>query len=249
MTFPDSAGVFGCAKKLTVMLPPGQFTELGAKLAVTPGGTPVAWTDTLPVNPPTHAIVAVALAVAPAWTLTDAGAVIVKSGLATTVTVIVVLAVEALVVPVPVLEPVMVTVAAPTVALPAAVRVRVLPADPVTMEGLKLAVTPAGRPLALRVTAPLNPLIAEMVTLVVADCPCRTETPVEATLKLGAVLAGTGGKAFWTNMVKYEGQKVPALGELATAALTVLLARELLCVGLQFGSPTVEVTPLNTLPG
>ena len=71
-----------------------------------------------------------------------------------------------------------------------------LPADPVTMDGLKLAVTPAGRPLALRVIAPLNPLIAEIVTLSVTEVPCTTETPVEAILKLGAVLAGTAGKAF-----------------------------------------------------
>jgi hypothetical protein len=90
----------------------------------------------------------------------------------------------------------MVTVAGPTVALPAAVRVRVLPADPVTMDGLKLAVTPAGRPLALRVIAPLKPMIAEMVTLSVTEVPCITETPVDETAKLGVVLAGTTGKAF-----------------------------------------------------
>jgi len=225
------------------------FTELGAKLALTPAGKPLAWTATLPVKPPTNPTAREAVAVDPAVTLTDVGAVIVKSGLATTVTVMLALAVEALVVPVPVLVPVMVTVAGPTAALPAAVRVRVLPAEPVTMEGLKLAVTPVGRPLALRVTAPLNPLTAEMVTLVVVDWPCNTEAPVEATLKLGAVLAETAGKAFCTSMAKYGTQKVPALGELGTALVGWLLARELLCVGLQFGSPVVEVTPLNTLPG
>ena len=108
------------------------------------------------------------VAVEPGATVTAAGWDIVKSGFATTVTVIGVLADVAPVVPVPVLLPVMVTVAGPTAALPAAVSVRVLPAEPVTMDGLKLAVTPAGKPVALSVTAPLNPLIAEIVTLVVA---------------------------------------------------------------------------------
>ena len=39
----------------------------------------------------------------------------------------------------------------------AVVTVRVLDPEPATVAGLKLAVAPAGSPLALRVTVPLNP--------------------------------------------------------------------------------------------
>ena len=54
-------------------------------------------------------------------------------------------------------------VAGPAVAVVDAVRVKVL--VPVVLAGLKDAVTPAGRPLAARLTAPVKPLrsITEMV--------------------------------------------------------------------------------------
>ena len=52
--------------------------------------------------------------------------------------------------------PVTVTVAEPTVAAVEAVSVRML--LPVVLAGLKDAVTPAGRPLTARLTAPLKPL-------------------------------------------------------------------------------------------
>lgn len=59
--------------------------------------------------------------------------------------------------------PVTVTVAEPTVAVAEAVRVRVL--ELVVLAGLKDAVTPAGRPLAARLTAPLKPF--RSITLMV----------------------------------------------------------------------------------
>ena len=49
------------------------------------------------------------------------------------------------------LDAVIVTVAAPTVAVFVATKVRVEPAEPVTVAGLKVAVTPAGRPLTLKI--------------------------------------------------------------------------------------------------
>lgn len=52
-------------------------------------------------------------------------------------------------------EPVMVTVALPVVAVPVAVRVRVL--VPVVLAGLNDALTPAGRPDAEKLTLPLKP--------------------------------------------------------------------------------------------
>jgi hypothetical protein len=41
-----------CTLKFATMLPPGEFTEFGAKLICMPLGAPLALTDTLPVSPP-----------------------------------------------------------------------------------------------------------------------------------------------------------------------------------------------------
>ena len=151
----------------------------------------VALIDTLPVSPPTNPIETVAEALVPAGTVSAKGeAEMVKLGSAVTFNVRVVVSVIVL------LVPVIVTVAGPTVAVFVAVKVSVVPAEPVTEVGLKLAVTPAGSPLTERATVPLKPLIAETVTLWVTEVPCSTETPPAAMLKPGAVLAGTTGKAF-----------------------------------------------------
>src|SRR5882757_1973239 len=144
---------------------------------------------------------------------------------------------------------VMVTVAAPTVAVSDATKVRVAPADPVTEDGLNVAVTPVGRPLTLKLMGLVKPLIEDTVTLSVAVVPCSTVTPGAETVKLGAVVAGMGGNAFCTSVVNSVVQKVPAGGEFGIAPVSMLFASALLCAGSQFGSPVVEVTPLNTLPG
>lgn len=68
--------------------------------------------------------------------------------------------------------PVIVTVARPTLAVLAAVRVNVL--APVVLAGLNDAVTPVGRPLAVSATEPLNPLIGVTVIVLVPLAPATT---------------------------------------------------------------------------
>jgi len=115
------------------------LTDEGLKLTLTPEGTLLAATATLPVSPPTNPTVMVLVTVEPLATETAAGAARnVKLGSAVTVSVSVAVSV------VEPLVPVTVTVAAPTVAVSVAVSVSVLPDEPVTEDGLKRAVS-AGR--------------------------------------------------------------------------------------------------------
>jgi hypothetical protein len=75
------------------------------------------------------------------------------------------------------LVPVTVIVAAPSVAVLDAVKVTVL--VPVVDVGLKLAVTPVGKPLATRATVPVNPLRGvTVIVLLAATPPWTTETLV-----------------------------------------------------------------------
>jgi len=238
VTFVVPAAVPVCAKKLTETVPL-LLTEEGLKFACTPEGKLLALTDTLPVSPPTYPMVIVLDTLVPGGTVTAAGeAEMVKFGSAVTFRVSVV---DAVVEP---LVPVTVTVAAPTVAVFEAVKVRVLPEEPVTVVGLNVAVTPEGSPLTLNVTTPLKPLIELTVTLLAALVPCSTVTPDAVMLKPGVVLAGTAGNAFCTSMVNSAIQKVPAEGEFANASVGILLANALSWEGSQLGSPPVEVTPL-----
>ena len=120
--------------------------------AVTPVGRPEADKLTLPVNPPVSVTVIVLVAVLPCTTLTLAGeAESEKSGCAGAVMVS-----ETVVVCVSAPDvPVIVTVEVPVVAVELAVKVATL----VEVVGLvpKLAVTPAGKPEADKVTLPVNP--------------------------------------------------------------------------------------------
>jgi len=91
------------------------------------------------------------------------------------------------------LVPVTVTLVVPAVAVPAvavlaAVKVSVL--VPVVDAGLKLAVTPAGSPLALKDTLPVNPPVGLTVMVAVAVPACATLTfaGLESE-KLGVLLA------------------------------------------------------------
>ena len=68
----------------------------------------------------------------------------------------------------------MMIVAGPVTALPDAVRVRMLLV--VVLEGLNEAATPAGRPLATRLTAPVKLLSPLTVTVLVPLLPCTTLT-------------------------------------------------------------------------
>lgn len=75
-----------CALKFATIVPPGAFTEEGAKLACMPEGRPVALTDTLPVSPPKKVMVNVSVGFVPTGKETVAeDAVIVKVGAETTV--------------------------------------------------------------------------------------------------------------------------------------------------------------------
>jgi len=69
--------------------------------------------------------------------------------------------------------PLIVTVAAPIAAVADAVSVRVDVA-PVASVGLNAAVTPLGRPVAVRFTGPANPFVRVMVTVVLPAAPCCT---------------------------------------------------------------------------
>lgn len=194
--FVVPAGVLACEKKFTVTVPL-VFNDDGEKLACTPVGKPLALSETLPVKPPTKVTVIVAVGLVFGGTESAVGETeIVKFGSAVTFKVSVVVSV------VEPLVPVIVTVAAPTVAVFDAVKVRVLPADPVTDDGLNDAVTPEGNPLMDRATVPLKPLMAETVTLSAAEVPCSTDAPLDAMVKPGAVVDGSTGKAFCTSIVK-----------------------------------------------
>lgn len=132
--------------------------------AVSPVGNPDAASVTLPVNPPKSVTVIVSMALLPGVTdKEDADGVSVKPALAGTVSAMVVVAVCVPDVPV------MVTVAAPTVAVLLAVSVSTL----VLAVGLvaKAAVTPAGRPVAVRVTEPVNGLTSVTVMVSVTLVP------------------------------------------------------------------------------
>src|SRR6516162_8991680 len=67
-----------------------------------------------------------------------------------------------------------VTVAEPIAAVPEAVKVRVLPE--VASLGLKTAVTPEGKPEAVRLTTPLKPFCGVMVIAAPPPLPCTTFT-------------------------------------------------------------------------
>jgi len=71
------------------------------------------------------------------------------------------------------LVPVAVTLAVPTVAVLETVKVNVL--LPVVDAGLKLAVTPAGNPLAARATVPENPFTGATVIVLLPVAPCATD--------------------------------------------------------------------------
>lgn len=142
---------------------PEPVTEVGLKVPVTRDGNPVTLRLTAPANPFFPVIVTVYVPDAPRATLRLVGETeIVKSGagaLEVTVRLIVVVWVRAPDVPV------MVTVDVPTVAVLLAVKVRVL--LPVVLVGLKVAVTPAGRPEADRLTLPVKPFTG--LTVMVLD--------------------------------------------------------------------------------
>lgn len=211
-----------------------------AKPAVTPVGRPETASVTDPVKPPRLFTAMVSVALLPCVTdRVDGDEASEKLGgvLTTTVTAMLVEVVKEPEVPV------MVTVEVPTVAVLLAVRVtRLLP-----VVGLvaKAAVTPVGKPDAVRATLPVNPPISATVTVSVALLPCETERVDAdgASVKLGGVLATTV-KAMFVVSVREPEPPVMVTVPLPTVAvlLAVSVSTLLPVAGLV---PKAAVTPLG----
>jgi hypothetical protein len=166
---------------------PVPVTVAGEKLAVAPAGNPLALSVTTPVNPFTAPTLAVYVAVFPSTTVSVLGvAISVKfggGGVASTASVTLVVWVR-----LP-LVPVMVSGYVPTGVVELVVTVRVELPVPLTVAGEKLAVAPAGSPLAVNVTTPVKPFKAPIVAVYVVSFPTTTicELGVAERLKFGVV--------------------------------------------------------------
>jgi hypothetical protein len=169
--------------RVEVTLPfAGGVTGLVENAAVTPVGRPVAVNVVAELKPPVLVMVIVLVPLAPWATVSDAGeAAMLKFGdaVALIVKAIVVVAVRLPEVPV------MVTVDVPVVAVLLAVNVSTL--VPVVGFVPNVAVTPLGRPDAVRVTLPLNPPASFTVMVLVPLLPCVIDRlPGESeSVKLG----------------------------------------------------------------
>jgi len=223
------------------------FPEPGAKVAVTPIGRPEAARVTLPENPPAGVTVMVSVTVPPcAIVRLGVWAESVKLGGAFTVTAIVVDAVRLPEVPV------MVAVTGPPiVAALAAVRVSTcVPAVPAAKD----AVTPVGRPVAAKVTAPANPPVPAMVMVLVAVPPCSTVTLAGegesvnpgATLTVSAMVAVSVRLPEVPVMVTVTGPPVAAVPVAVSVStlVPVVVGLGLKLALTPLGSPVaVSVTP------
>jgi len=159
------------AVKVSVELPlPGAAMDVGLKLAVTPEGKAEVDSEIAALKPPLTVVEIVLLPELP-W-VTDrlvGEALTVKSGVAVAVTVSEIVTVW--VIPPPLA--VTVTLVVPVVAVLLAVKVRVeLPLPGAAMlPGLKLAVTPEGRPEADNEIAELKPPLTEVEIVLVPELP------------------------------------------------------------------------------
>lgn len=150
---------------------------LGLNEAVTPLGRPEADKVTSPLNPFNGVTVIPLVPVLPCTTLMldgDAAREKLGAGLTVSETEVVVLRLPEV--------PVIVMLAAPTLAALLALKVRVLVSVLASIVGFGLndAVTPAGRPDALNVTAPLKPFCGTMLIVLEVLVPCTTLTPLGA---------------------------------------------------------------------
>jgi len=181
VTVEEPGGVpLGTGIVSTLLFP---VVEGGLKLGVTPAGNPLALKATLPVNPPVRVIVIVLIPLAPGLIVRLAGlAEIVKFGGASGLTV----RLMGMLCVIPPPTPVTVTVAGPVVAVLDAAKVRELE-FPVAVAGLKVGVTPAGNPLALNVTLPVNPPVRVIVieTIPLAPWSIARLVGVAASMKSG----------------------------------------------------------------
>lgn len=185
----------------------------GLNAAVTPLGNPEAAIVTLPVNPFSFVIVMVLDPAAPPCAIVKlvGEAASEKFGAALTVKLTVAVCVKLPEVPV------IVTVAAPVVAVPLAVSVSVL----VVVVGfvLNAAVTPLGKPLAAKVTLPVNPFCGVTVIVLVPPVPpCVIVTLVgdAASVKLGFA------DAFTVKLTVVVCVKLPEVPVMVTVAAPVV---------------------------
>jgi hypothetical protein len=161
--------------------PPGAAMEAGLKLAVTPAGRPEADSAIAELNPPLTVVEMPELPDVPCATDKLLGdALTAKFGAVAALTVRGI--VNVCVSPPPVA--VTVTLAVPVVAVLLAVNVRVeLPVPGAAIDaGLKLAVTPAGKPDADRLTAELKPPDPAVDMVVLPELPWVTDKLVGAAL-------------------------------------------------------------------
>lgn len=176
-------------------LPGDTFTLVGLKLAVAPPGKPFALSVTVPANPLDDAMVMV---VVPLFvlderlTVTVAGFTVMLM-LPPRLTVKLRLA-EWLRAP---LVPVTVMVYVPA-GVPFGVSVKLALPDPLIVLVLKTAVKPVatGGTLTLRVTIPVNPLIAPTLICALVLCPCFVDAFAAAIVKSGGKMTSVTDAAW-----------------------------------------------------
>jgi hypothetical protein len=160
-----SAALLDAVKVMVLKAP---VVEAGLKVAVTPLGRLLALRATLPANPPVLAMLTVLVLLVPWLTFNCEGlGDKEKSGVITDSWI----AMEE-VMPPPV--PIMVTVAfVPTGTELATLKVT-MPLAPVTVDGFRVAVTPAGNPLTLNVTGLVKPPAGLIAMVLATLVPCTT---------------------------------------------------------------------------
>lgn len=165
-------GALALALRVRTLVPePGAARLEGAKLAVTPLGRPLALNATAELNAEAPLTVRVTVAADPCVMLTEAAlSVKVKTGRGVTVNGSAMLWVTPPPFAVIVIERV------PNAAVALALRVSTLVPEPgaARLEGEKLAVTPPGRPLALKATAASKLFVPLTVSVTAAVPPCAT---------------------------------------------------------------------------
>jgi len=176
LTVTVEAPSVAVADAVSVSVTDAPVVDVGLNAALTPVGSPVALNATLAANPFTRAMAIVLVPDALRAIERDAGdADSEKSGVAGAVTVSAIGVVRVRPPPVPVT----VTGEEPSVAVDEAVSVSVTEA-PVVDVGLNAAVTPAGRPVALKATALANPPVRVIVIVLVPDAPRAIESAAGA---------------------------------------------------------------------
>jgi hypothetical protein len=146
-------------------------TVAGEKLAVAALGNPLALRVTIPANPFSALMVTVYVVELPAVTVCVEGATPMEKSGTTAVATTRLEVAECVRLP---LVPVIVSVEVPVGVVPVVVTVIVEVPLAVIVAGEKLAEAPVGRPLALRVTVPVNPFSAPIVAVYVVELPAVT---------------------------------------------------------------------------